>query len=1016
MKTTIKTLIFIVALSLWINSVYSQDEPEFVKIHTPLGHEPVNNKLVLTSTSNEVQVEQSKQAWLYSGGLFKKDSGASTFTEMNNYLSEQRVLCMDIVGENIYIGTENGIYLSTTYGDTWLEQANDGIDNLPGKKINAISVGTNKIFACTDSGLYSSTDSCVSWVQFLNDRVITCIEYGIGDTIYAGVKISYPGVYKSTDYGLTWNRTSLDLQTLCLKYYATHLYAGTESDLNKSTNGGVSWDALYSEDKVSSIYIDSSNIYIGTDIKGSFRSTNGGVSFNTINTGLPNKPSPNQQDYYTLNSLQRFNDELFAATDTGLYKTVLSSISWSDCNVEDDYFRSGTETEKLTNMVFIDNTPNTAQLWVACWGGPKWESASMIRDRAYPLNPPNFPNYLCHTFAWHFSEGGESGVDLLGPNTMRYIPWGADSIGWGKENWDYIQTVWNDTLWDKVTYSWGHSGIKSLKNNPDMSFEDSLIIESKWSDKGPLVEHKLWDCPYSGTIRYWKSKKTVSDTITEDNRIGRQIITEGVTTIPSNDTVEFYVAPMIEHKIHLKPGFHAERGSTFHAFVKDYYIDSGVVKLCKIPWEEDSGKVNLKDDLAENYEIISAPFGNVIQRNTLSCISSATKTKNNNNYFTSVTLACTKEMHPLKFSGNGTGTEEDPFQITTLSNFEEMAGDYEGNHYWILMNDIDASETRYWNPKVNNGDTLYYGGFRRIIADKHRSLDGRGHVIRNLYKFQNSRISLFSDLNCFTIKRLGFEDLLFEGAPTRFLYMGNDEDRDFIMEECYITGKFTGTEVGVYGSSGFGVIDNGAIVRNCYTDLTLISDSIVTNFARTDTADKELKVLNCYAAGKAISPIVNSPFGYGGNVISCFWDNEKILVTEPLGIGLGLSTADMMKRSIYESAGWDFEKVWYIDEGKDYPKLRAFKRDTTDIQEGINNEYFSISPNPASDFIEISVGANGRSPLQKGIRLYDIFGQNCDLTPTLSTSGEGVKIDVSGLAPGMYFVRIGDKVGKFVKI
>jgi hypothetical protein len=50
------------------------------------------------------------------------------------------------------------------------------------------------------------------------------------------------------------------------------------------------------------------------------------------------------------------------------------------------------------------------------------------------------------------------------------------------------------------------------------------------------------------------------------------------------------------------------------------------------------------------------------------------------------------------------------------------------------------------------------------------------------------------------------------------------------------------------------------------------------------------------------------------------------------------------------------------------------------------------------------------------VRIYDVFGQNVTPTPALPASGEGVRIDVSGLASGMYFVRIGDKVSKFVKL
>jgi len=39
-----------------------------------------------------------------------------------------------------------------------------------------------------------------------------------------------------------------------------------------------------------------------------------------------------------------------------------------------------------------------------------------------------------------------------------------------------------------------------------------------------------------------------------------------------------------------------------------------------------------------------------------------------------------------------------------------------------------------------------------------------------------------------------------------------------------------------------------------------------------------------------------------------------------------------------------------------------------------------------------------------------------DLTPALSMNVEGVKIDVSHLPAGVYFIRIGDMVEKFVKL
>ncbi|MFP4529521.1 MAG: T9SS type A sorting domain-containing protein, partial [Candidatus Kapaibacterium sp.] len=66
---------------------------------------------------------------------------------------------------------------------------------------------------------------------------------------------------------------------------------------------------------------------------------------------------------------------------------------------------------------------------------------------------------------------------------------------------------------------------------------------------------------------------------------------------------------------------------------------------------------------------------------------------------------------------------------------------------------------------------------------------------------------------------------------------------------------------------------------------------------------------------------------------------------------------------------------------------------------------FILFPNPTSDFITIS-GIN--APTQK-IDIYTLAGVNI-------MSAEGPRVDVSHLAPGFYFVRVGDKSLKFVKM
>ncbi len=78
-----------------------------------------------------------------------------------------------------------------------------------------------------------------------------------------------------------------------------------------------------------------------------------------------------------------------------------------------------------------------------------------------------------------------------------------------------------------------------------------------------------------------------------------------------------------------------------------------------------------------------------------------------------------------------------------------------------------------------------------------------------------------------------------------------------------------------------------------------------------------------------------------------------------------------------------------------------------------------IFPNPVTDFIEISINhtVNRMIDNSKNIRIYNVYGEcfsNHTPNPS-STSESGVRIDVSKLASGLYFIRIGDDIFKFVK-
>jgi hypothetical protein len=104
----------------------------------------------------------------------------------------------------------------------------------------------------------------------------------------------------------------------------------------------------------------------------------------------------------------------------------------------------------------------------------------------------------------------------------------------------------------------------------------------------------------------------------------------------------------------------------------------------------------------------------------------------------------------------------------------------------------------------------------------------------------------------------------------------------------------------------------------------------------------------------------------------------------------------------------------------EFSYVNRFKYETgTDITENFNQSSIIISPNPAGDFINL----RNVIPANAGIsiEIFNIFGERTTpsnltgLTPLLAKEGI-IKIDISNLAPGVYFVRVGDRFEKFVKL
>ena len=149
-----------------------------------------------------------------------------------------------------------------------------------------------------------------------------------------------------------------------------------------------------------------------------------------------------------------------------------------------------------------------------------------------------------------------------------------------------------------------------------------------------------------------------------------------------------------------------------------------------------------------------------------------------------------------------------------------------------------------------------------------------------------------------------------------------------------------------------------------------------------------------------------------------FSPDDKYIVTS----GHGIIIWDVMtgEQKHFYPGDWDGIHVsnngkYIISCGSEDFWLWFSRFGQTNVPKNEDSSYHLIYPNPTTDYIDIAVADN--RTLKGTVRVYNVPGV-CVLTHPLAPSreGESVRFDVSGLAAGVYFVRVGGKMYKFVKL
>lgn len=302
---------------------------------------------------------------------------------------------------------------------------------------------------------------------------------------------------------------------------------------------------------------------------------------------------------------------------------------------------------------------------------------------------------------------------------------------------------------------------------------------------------------------------------------------------------------------------------------------------------------------------------------------------------TSVSVKQKKSDNPKFEAGNGTETE--PYIIATAAQLDEVRNF--PSACFELSKDIDLSS--YLNSN-SSGWTP--------IKDFTGKFDGKKHAIKGLWISLSSieNVGLFANIQGYSDNKRASVSNLFVNISKKGITGGScvggicGYSSYGNIENCMVTGDISGSGKvgGIVGydsyyssiisqcaSSGNIIANHGSVggilgsyyescsIENCYSIANVKTEYSSTVYGIGGSAE------NCYFAGTISGTDVNRVYPIAYSYSNSYYDSEKTKISGKPG---ALTTKEMKQQASFQ--GWDFDNIWTIQEGVDYPKLRSLQK------------------------------------------------------------------------------------------